>query len=198
VPPIISTSLEYLQRGWPIFPVWAAKKIPYFEGWRELASTDPRQIETWWRCWPDALPGVPAGRKSGLVLLDIDVKPPKPGKPWSYGFDTLAELGRTMLPETPMAHTPSVGLHLYFACNATVEIGTSTGKYGLGPGLDVRGEGGMIILPAPGSGYTWPRWCGAAAAIARKPRRTSPTPSAMGSKKPREGQPGDERRLQLR
>src|SRR5690242_16171343 len=71
------------------------------------ASTDPVVITAWWRCWPDALIGVAAGTASGFVVLDVDVK-----KAGCYGFDTLDALGFAKLPETPMAHTASGGLHL--------------------------------------------------------------------------------------
>jgi hypothetical protein len=77
------------------------------------------------------------------------------------GFDTLAELGFALLPETPMAQTASGGLHLYFESADRIEIRNTAGAYGagIGPQLDSRGEGGSIILPSPGSGYLWdPHW----------------------------------------
>lgn len=146
------TALEYAARGWPIFPV-GRNKVPRVK-WGEAATTDPAQIETWWRQWPDALIGMKTGRASGLIVLDVDVKDPA-----AYGFDTLADLGLAILPNTPLAHTPSGGLHIYFAVNPQVEIRDSVGKHGLGPGLDVRGDGGYVRLPSSGSGYWWdPHW----------------------------------------
>jgi putative DNA primase/helicase len=115
------------------------------------ATIDPAQIEAWWRRWPEALIGVPTGKLSRLVILDVDVKDPR-----KNGFDSLADLGRSILPDTPMAHSGSGGLHIYFAC-IDQEIRNSESE--LGPGLDVRGEGGYIIVPAPGSGYTWDPHC---------------------------------------
>src|SRR5262249_1171336 len=53
---------------------------------------------------------------------------------------------------TPIAHTPSGGVHVYFACNPAVEIRNSAGTKGLG--LDVRGDGGQVVVPGPG-GYWW-------------------------------------------
>jgi hypothetical protein len=49
-------------------------------------------------------------------------------------------------------------LHVYFAA-IDREIRNSAGKHGLGPGLDVRATGGFIIVPSPGSGYTWDPHC---------------------------------------
>jgi hypothetical protein len=135
-------------RGWPLFP--ARNKQPVFKGWVEKASTDPARLSAWWKLWPDADIGIPTGRKSGLVVLDIDVKDPR-----AYGFDTLAELGLAILPETPLAHTRSGGVHIYFACHPAVDIRNSVGPSGLGPGVDIRGTGGLVILPSEGSGYSW-------------------------------------------
>jgi hypothetical protein len=50
---------------------------------------------------------MPTGEATGFVVLDIDVK-----RPDANGFDTLAELGRAILRNTPMVHTASGGLHV--------------------------------------------------------------------------------------
>ena len=57
-----------------------------------------------------------------------------------------------LLPATPMVHTASGGLHAYFK-NPDRELRNSEGT--IGPGLNVRGSGGYVILPSPGSGYSW-------------------------------------------
>jgi hypothetical protein len=145
-----AAALAYAGRGWPVFPCGRNKRPRIAAGFK-AAVTDPAHIEAWWRQWPDALIGIPTGRASGLVVLDVDVKDPA-----RYGFDSLEILGRSILPATPMVHTRSGGLHVYFAAIAT-EIRSSAGE--LGSGLDVRGEGGYVIVPSPGSGYTWdPHW----------------------------------------
>jgi hypothetical protein len=90
-----------------------------------------------------------------FVVLDIDGK-----RADANGFDTLAELGHAILPDTPMVHTASGGLHAYFD-PADREIRNTAGKRGrgIGPGLDVRGDGGYVVVPSPGSGYWWdPIW----------------------------------------
>lgn len=140
------------QLGWPVFPRAGPRPlVPH--GYRD-ATRDAAQIARWWQRWPAALIGVPTGRAAnhrdgGLVVLDID------RKGGADGFATLEELGRSLLPTTPMAHSPHAGLHLYFAVNPHCEIGCSQGRDGLGPGLDVKGEGGSITVPTPGSLYRW-------------------------------------------
>jgi hypothetical protein len=103
-------------------------------------------IKEWWRQRPEALIGTPTGRISGRVVLDIDAKSDR-----ANGFDSLENLG-ILLPATPMVHTPSGGLHAYFDAGDR-ELRNSAGL--IGPGLDVRGDGGYIILPSSGSGYHW-------------------------------------------
>jgi hypothetical protein len=73
-------------------------------------------------------------------------------QPEANGFDTLDDLGHSVLPETQMVHTATGGLHVHFAAGPR-ELRCSAGL--LGPGLDVRGAGGYVILPSPGSGYEW-------------------------------------------
>jgi hypothetical protein len=156
----LATALAYVAKfGWPVFLLgWTGpgRRRPLLKrpgergtGGFYQASTDPSQITTWWRQYPKALIGTPTGRPSGLIVLDIDRKAA------CDGYMRLEELGRSILPQTPMSITPSGGNHVFFACNKHVEIRCSTGKYGLGSGLDVRGEGGYVPLPTPGSGYRW-------------------------------------------
>jgi len=139
----------------PVFPCIATsgpnRKRPHTPRGFHDASRDPEIIMRWWDWRPDALIGVPTGCVSGRWVLDIDVKSPE-----ENGWDTLEDLGHSILPETPTAHTPSDGLHVYFDAGDR-ELKCSAGL--LGPGLDVRGDGGYIIVPSPGSGYSWdPIW----------------------------------------
>jgi Bifunctional DNA primase/polymerase, N-terminal len=143
--------------GIPVFPCINAPRLPEKHktphtrhGFQD-ASCDPDMITAWWRRWPTALIGMPTGRASRRWALDIDVK-----RPAANGFDTLEELGHAILPTTPMVHTASGGLHAYFDAGER-ELRNSAGV--IGPGLDVRGAGGYVILPSPGSGYVWDPVC---------------------------------------
>jgi putative DNA primase/helicase len=151
-------ALTYGRRyTWPVFPCqWqgTGRKRPLIAGGFREASTDRAQIERWWQKWPLALIGLATGRRSGVVVLDID------RKGGVDGFDTLDEIGSAILPVTPMVHTASGGLHLYFRAPDT-EVRNTAGSRGrgLGAGLDIRGDGGYVIAPAPGSGYRWDPIC---------------------------------------
>ena len=154
----LETALTYPQRyRWPVFPCqWqgTGRKRPLITGGFREASTDPAQIERWWQKWPLALIGLATGRRSGIVVLDID------RKGGVDGFDTLDEIGAAILQVTPMVHTASGGLHLYFRMPDD-EIRNTAGARGrgIGAGLDIRGDGGYVIAPAPGSGYRWDPIC---------------------------------------
>jgi hypothetical protein len=146
----LEAALAYASHGWPVFPINGKKPLTT-HGYRD-ASTDRATIVGWWRRWPKALVGFPTGRIDRIVVLDVDIKHPP-----INGFDTLEDLGYAVLPVTPMAHTPSGGVHLYFTAPDHVEIRNTCGApgRGIGAGLDWRGTGGSITLPTLGSGYRW-------------------------------------------
>jgi hypothetical protein len=178
----LATALAYVEeRGWPIFPTRLVRrpdgtfdKIPCVK-WGTRASRDPAMIRLWWERWPDAVISVPTGKPSGVVVLDIDCKKGR------NGFDTLADLGKAILPDTPMSHTPSGGLHMFFA-RTEFEIRNSAGGKGLGVGLDIRGDGGQVVLPGPG-GYWWDPHCNFDTVT------PLPAPAWLGYRPPKEQRP---------
>jgi len=139
----MDAALSYVERGWPVFPM-SEEKRPLCEHGVLDATTDVTTIKGWWQLHRRALIALRTGRASGVVVLDVDVR----GS--SSGRDHLDELVASH-PRTPTAHSPSGGFHLYFSA-PTHEVPCSTSR--LGPLLDVRGEGGSIILPH-GPGRLW-------------------------------------------
>ena len=88
----------------------------------------------------------------------------RPGKCRGVGFSTstsrtIRPTGstRSRISDTRFCRKPpSGGLHVNYDAGDR-ELRSSVGQ--IGPGLDVRGEGGYVILPSPGSGYWWdPLW----------------------------------------
>ena len=143
---VLSHALEYASRGLRVIPIAPGEKFPKgIKGWESLGTTDLEQIRAWWT-GPHAGWGVGilGGRtRSGrqIFILDLDEHSPE-----ASGADTLADLEAEHgpLPDTVTVHTPSGGRHLYFY--SPVEIRNDAGKR-LGPGLDIRGEGGMCLAP---------------------------------------------------
>lgn len=142
--PLLAAALDYAARGWHVFPV-GPDKHPRTKHGHLDATTDPAQIEQWWRRPTDGRIAMATGERSGVVALDIDVRADL------SGFDGLDEIGVSMHPETPTAHSPSGGCHLLFEWPGHF-VKTIAGK--LGPGLDIRGDGGSLSLP-PAPGRFW-------------------------------------------
>ncbi|MCL2124014.1 MAG: bifunctional DNA primase/polymerase [Desulfovibrionaceae bacterium] len=129
--------------GKPVFPCRQDNKRPLIDGGFKSATTDENQIRAWWEKWPDAMIGMPTGAASGVWVLDVDAA--KEGEAGD-GHASLAELtGRCgPLPSTRTHATPSGGQHLLFKYPEGREVRNSASK--VGPLLDVRGEGGYIIM----------------------------------------------------
>jgi putative DNA primase/helicase len=135
---LVTWACRYAARGIPVFPV-SGSKVPHVK-WKDTGgTTDPDQISAWWKAWPLAMIGAPTGSRSGLVVLDIDCKN------GVNGFETMKAQGWSIPPEVLEVRTPSGGSHFYFRATENQTVRNSAGK--IGPGIDIRGEGGMVILP---------------------------------------------------
>ncbi|MEA3275953.1 MAG: bifunctional DNA primase/polymerase, partial [Pseudomonadota bacterium] len=131
--------LKYAAHGKPVFPCGQDKKPLTEHGFKD-ASTDESIVTAWWSHWPDALVAMPTGAASDTVVLDVDVKNGHDGEESLFRLQRQHE----QLPDTVEVLTPSGGRHLYFE-HPGRRIPCSAGK--LGDGLDIRGDGGYIILP---------------------------------------------------
>jgi RecA-family ATPase len=140
--PIIA-ALTYARAGLPVFPCSQDKAPLTHFGFKD-ATTEIGQIRNWWSRWPRAMIGVRTGRESGVFVLDVDVDTEQN----IDGFVALAVLEKRHgnLSETLRSVTPRGGSHYYFYWHEGIK--NSAGK--LGDGLDVRGEGGYVILPPSG------------------------------------------------
>jgi hypothetical protein len=173
--PLLAAALAYARRGVPVFPCSPGGKAPLTAGGFWDAATDPARVKAWWSRSSRANVGVPTGRRSGLLVLDVD--------PDDGGLESLASLERRdgPLPRTARARTGGGGLHVYFRYSASglgVEVRNSASW--LGAGLDVRGEGGYVVVPpsVTAAPYEWldrsplaePGWL-----LARLAEREGPT-----------------------
>jgi Bifunctional DNA primase/polymerase, N-terminal len=73
------------------------------------------------------------------MVLDVDAD--------DGGLESLTKLERegVPVPRTARTRTGGGGIHVYFRYPSETEIRNSAGL--LGPGLDVRGEGGYVVVP---------------------------------------------------
>ena len=123
--------------------------------WQTIATTDTNTIQQWWLGqYADHGIGIATGTQSGVFVLDVDVSEGKTGD------ETLHELEKQhgSLPDTATVLTGSGGVHYYFQHPAGIEIRNDSGRK-LGPGLDIRGEGGQVVAPPSihqsGTPYSW-------------------------------------------
>jgi hypothetical protein len=149
---IVEAALAYARAGFFIYP------SPRKDGaarvrWRSESTRDQATIVKWWTRWPNDLICLDCG-KSEIGVIDVDTLEGHGVGGDASLFD--AEMSNEMLPETLRAVTPSKGRHLFFR-DPGAKLRTTTGK--IGPGVDTRGRGGMVVL-APsvvkGKGaYAW-------------------------------------------
>jgi bifunctional DNA primase/polymerase-like protein/AAA domain-containing protein/primase-like protein len=146
--PLLTAALALAAQGIPVFP---CKNAPGVEGQHKRpltrygfkdATTKANQIRRWWgkEC-PNALIGVPTGSRTGINVLDLDVKKGKNGIAHVPNYKDLSNC---------ISRTGSGGIHIFFQGDNSVR--NSADK--IAPGVDVRGEGGYVIVP-PSPGYEW-------------------------------------------
>ncbi len=148
--PAKQAALHYLSIGWCVVPLRSREKRP-LTPWQSYQQKRPsrRQIETWFRDNPDANVGIVTGAVSGLVVLDIDTA--------HGGEDSVQALEQRYgpIPSTVEALTGGGGRHLYFRHPG----GIVPSKVGLAPGIDLRGDGGLVVAPPSihpsGRYYEW-------------------------------------------
>lgn len=170
---LLQAALAYAARGWRVFPCWWIREdgtcacggkasnckpgkhplgLAAPHGFED-ATTDGDQIRAWWMRWPMANVAVATGAASGLVVVDLDVKPGKDGR---AALRAIAEKVRQPVPRTLVAHTGGGGLHLYFK-HPGGHIESTCDK--IAAGVDVRADGGYVLAPPSnhesGGFYAW-------------------------------------------
>jgi hypothetical protein len=164
----VRAALDAVDRGWSVVPLHSVQggrcscgdpscpapgkhaRIRWKQRMRQAAG--PELVRRWWRRWPDANVGVVTGGVSGFVVLDID--------PRNGGGDALAVLEGVhgLVPHTVESLTGGGGQHLYFR-----HPGIPVPCRPIAPGLDVKGDGGLVVSPpsthVSGRPYVWERGC---------------------------------------
>jgi hypothetical protein len=101
------------------------------------ATRDEATIRRWFRESPQSNFGLATGKRSGIVVLDVD---PRHG-----GTRSLKQFEHTNgpLPDGPRVRSGAKGLHYYFANRKD----TIKSKRGILRGIDVCGDGSYVVLP---------------------------------------------------
>ena len=154
----LSEALRYAERGWCVIPLHTPEgagcscgkpdcssvgKHPRTKDGLASATADTVKIQEWFDRWPKANVGIRTGEWSGIAVLDVD------------GDDGKASLLKLQaahgaIPATLRALTGRAsgdgkrkGCHYFFKMPGGVQLRNSAGV--LGPGLDIRGEGGYVV-----------------------------------------------------
>jgi hypothetical protein len=167
-------------------------KHPHINAWPERATTDAKQIRSWWKKWPDANIAVAGGRE--IVIVDIDAD--------RGGIATLARMDAEYgeLPKlwaVKTGHAEGKNRHYYFSLPDGIEL-RNFDKW-KPHGVEIKGAGGYVIAPPSihesGQRYEWelregpapplflPRWvsiCSRQDSGVAKPSKSAKKPSKPG------------------
>jgi len=159
--------LSYTEMGWRVLPIHFRKdnmcscgsvdcssplKHPTFSSWDEKATDNKSMISARWEREPRYNVGILTGKKSNLVVLDID------NKEGQNLFNNLSSND----PETVISKTGSGGRHYFYLYDegfAEDSGGKISNKVRFLDGMDIRAEGGFVVAPPSehnsGNFYEW-------------------------------------------
>lgn len=138
--PVWAVARDLAAAGVTVFPCVPGGKRPLTSRGFHDATTNPRQVEAWWRAHPEANLAVPTGTASGIVVVDVDVHGPVDG----YRAFERAHRAGLVTGWQLLVTTPSGGMHAYYPATADqVQRCWQAAR----AGIDFRGDGGYIIVP---------------------------------------------------
>jgi hypothetical protein len=148
--PIVEHAVYYaINNGWPVLVVNPDTKIPHksaahSNGERWGQTTDPEVIRGDFTRWPKANVGIATGEAAGFFVVETDT-----ADGHGEGVDGAVALAaleaeHATLPPTLEAESPSGSIHRYFK-HPGFKIKNSGSE--VAPGVDVRGDGGMVVAP---------------------------------------------------
>lgn len=142
---LLRAALHYAELGYAVFPCVPGRKEPLTKNGFLDATSDVEQIEAWWQRYPNANVALVT---DGLVVVDVD----GPDNPWLVDQpDCLTDLTTGCVSLTPRG-----GRHYVFRQPAGTSIRCQVGQ--LAPRVDVRAQGGYVLVPPSivgGKPYRW-------------------------------------------
>jgi hypothetical protein len=169
-PAVLAAALRYAtEMRWRVFPAPPGKKKSYkskkysSSGQRWGATKNLAEIRRDFGEWPSANVGIPTGADNGIIVIEVDTAAGH-ARLARHGVDGIASLKRLEdehgpLPITLMAESPSGSIHYYFKHPRGGKIKNSSSE--IADGVDVRGDGGMVIAPPSvrkDGVYRWINW----------------------------------------
>jgi len=141
--------------GYKVVPIPAGEKYPKgFGKWQEIATDDAATIERWFADTTHGIGWAMGRQPNGQFVFAVDVE--------ADGIDTLIELlkehGQEPFFNTACQATGGAGMHFVFT--SEVEVFNSAKQFA--PKIDIRGEGGQILIGPTihpnGNPYQWQKF----------------------------------------
>jgi hypothetical protein len=131
---ILDAALELATAGYALFPIRPGdKRPPLVKSGFYAATTDPAYLRYWWCSkWPEA--NIAARTGDRLAVVDVD---PRNGGT----LDAVTDLGLSL--DTRTVRTPAGGWQMHYCVDAPVRSRSGA----LAPGVDVKADGGYVLLP---------------------------------------------------
>lgn len=137
---LIDAALDYVARGFKIFPCVPKGKEPATGHWIEDATNDVEQIRRWWGSNPEYNIGLPTGKANGIVVIDCDIHPEVNEDGYRDFCEYQKENGD--IPDTVLSITQSGGYHFIYKTDK--DYRNRVKVYG---SIDIRANNGYIVVP---------------------------------------------------
>jgi hypothetical protein len=147
----LRAALAYaLRLHWPVFPLKPGTKEPITAHGYKDVTLDEKIIRSWWKKWLNANIAIP----TGILFWVLDIDPRHGG---DYSLKALIAR-HTALADTIRQTTGGGGKQYLYELPDQARIACHNGVW---PGIDVKGEGGYIVVPPsihpdpPHNAYEW-------------------------------------------
>lgn len=135
-------ALEWAALGYAVLPLARGGPKPHRmlgeTGGVHWASRDADRIRAWWSADPAANIGVATGQPNSVAVVDLDVKDGRDGVKAIRQFEY--ETGCALPTGGLWTRTPSGGVHVWMR-----SAGPVPERPGILPGVDVKGDGGLVV-----------------------------------------------------
>lgn len=137
---LIEAAIYWAERSIPVFPC-NSRKAPLTKNGFKDAESDPAKVRALFEFYGPAAKMIGGRMGDGIFAVDVDLYKSDEVKAWYK-----ARLDEDALVDTRVHKTKSGGVHLLYSAKDTPSCVPA-------PGIDVKGDGGYIILPGT-PGYT--------------------------------------------
>jgi Bifunctional DNA primase/polymerase, N-terminal len=137
---VAAAAVAFAKQGIPVFPCVPGGKQPLTTRGFHDASADLARVREWWSRTPEANVGLPTGRASGVLVVDVDVHAAGSG----YAAFERARAAQLTDGWGWLVRTPSGGLHAYYP---PAHGGEQRSWQVPREHVDFRGDGGYIVTP---------------------------------------------------